>query len=74
MDRSRRKHEALISEELYQKAQDILKSKSHVPYRVNNKITNPLAGLIRCAECGSSMVLRPKHKAKTPSNLPKYPL
>lgn len=58
------KHEALISEELYQKAQDILKSKSHVPYRVNNKVTNPLAGLIRCAKCDSSMVLRPSTKQK----------
>jgi site-specific DNA recombinase len=58
------KHEPLISDEIYRKAQDILKNKSHVPYRVNNKITNPLAGLIRCAKCNSSMVLRPSNKQK----------
>lgn len=53
------KHEALISDELFQKAQEILKSKSHVSYLQENGITNPLAGLIRCDMCGASMILRP---------------
>jgi site-specific DNA recombinase len=53
------KHEPLISEDLYNKAQSILKTKYHVPYQLQNGITNPLAGLIKCDLCGSSMVLRP---------------
>ncbi|MDB5052702.1 MAG: multiple promoter invertase [Bacilli bacterium] len=53
------KHEPLIAEDLYNKAQSILKTKYHVPYQLENGITNPLAGLIKCELCGSSMVLRP---------------
>ncbi|SDZ23933.1 recombinase family protein [Thermoactinomyces sp. DSM 45892] len=53
------KHEPLIPMEVYQKAQQILKKQYHVPYQLENGISNPLAGLIKCAKCGSSMVLRP---------------
>ncbi len=53
------KHEPLISMETYEKAQEILRKKYHVPYRLQNGITNPMAGLIKCSLCGSSMVLRP---------------
>ncbi|SFX54324.1 Site-specific DNA recombinase [Thermoactinomyces sp. DSM 45891] len=53
------KHEPLIPMETYQKAQQILKKQYHVPYQLENGISNPLAGLIKCAKCGSSMVLRP---------------
>jgi len=55
----RGKHEPLISMQTYKKAQDILKRKYHVPYQLENGITNPLAGLIKCGMCGSSMVFRP---------------
>lgn len=53
------KHPALVSEDLFEKAQEILNRRYHVPYQLENKITNPLAGLIRCKVCGASMVLRP---------------
>ena len=53
------KHEPLVSMTTYKKAQDILKRKYHVPYQLESGITNPLAGLIKCDMCGSSMVLRP---------------
>lgn len=53
------KHEPLVSMETYKKAQQILKTKYHVPYQLENGITNPLAGLIRCGICGASMVHRP---------------
>lgn len=53
------KHEPLVSKELFIKAQDILKGKYHVPYQLVNGITNPLAGLVKCAMCGGSMVYRP---------------
>ncbi|WP_432400870.1 recombinase family protein [Wukongibacter sp. M2B1] len=54
------KHEAIISDELYKSAQRILKNRSHVPH--NTKITNPLAGIIKCKLCGASMVYRPYGK------------
>jgi site-specific DNA recombinase len=54
------KHEPLITEEVFKKAQDILQRKTHVPF--NLKIMNPLAGLIICAYCGGRMIQRPyKH-------------
>ncbi|MBU8905559.1 recombinase family protein [Desertibacillus haloalkaliphilus] len=56
------KHEPIISLETYQKAQDILKKKYHVPYQLQNGITNPLAGLIKCGHCGSSVIKRPYTK------------
>jgi DNA invertase Pin-like site-specific DNA recombinase len=52
------KHNALISMETYQKTQDILKTRRHVPYKSSNSIANPLAGLIECENCGSSMTLK----------------
>ncbi|SMO63799.1 recombinase family protein [Melghirimyces algeriensis] len=52
------KHEPLVSMETYQKAQEILKRKYHIPYQLEHGVTNPLAGLIRCDMCGSSMVYR----------------
>lgn len=58
------KHEPLISMTTYKKAQDILKRKYHVPYQLENGITNPLAGLIKCGMCGSSMVMRPYTRQK----------
>lgn len=58
------KHEPLISNEIYQKAQSILKKKYHPPYQLENGITNTLAGLIKCDICGFSMVLRPYQKQK----------
>jgi site-specific DNA recombinase len=51
------KHEPLIPEELFKKAQDILQRKTHVPY--NLKIANPLAGLVICAYCRGRMIQRP---------------
>jgi DNA invertase Pin-like site-specific DNA recombinase len=53
------KHEPLISKELFNKAQAILKGKYHIPYQLINGITNPLAGIIKCDICGGSMVYRP---------------
>jgi DNA invertase Pin-like site-specific DNA recombinase len=52
------KHEPLISMEVYQKAQDILANRSHPPFHLSG-IKNPLAGILKCGNCGSTMVLRP---------------
>ncbi|QKG85025.1 recombinase family protein [Kroppenstedtia pulmonis] len=56
------KHEPLITMEIYQRAQHILKHRYHAPYQLTNGISNPLAGLIKCDICGSSMVYRPYTK------------
>jgi site-specific DNA recombinase len=64
------KHDPLVSEEIFTKAQEILKGKYHVPYQLVNGVTNPLAGLIRCAKCRYAMVLRPY--AYQPSHLMCY--
>ena len=49
------KHEAIISEELFQAAQE--KKGENVPVRKNKKIRNPFAGLIFC-KCGRALSLR----------------
>lgn len=56
------KHHKYITDEMRQrfnKAQEILKGKYHVPYQLENGISNPLAGIMKCAKCGYSMVYRP---------------
>lgn len=53
------KHKAIISSKTYEKAQKILLSRSHTPFNSKNKISNPLAGVVKCSYCNSSMVLRP---------------
>ncbi|MFZ3171212.1 MAG: recombinase family protein [Carboxydocellales bacterium] len=50
------KHQALISEEVFQKAKGLLAGQNrHVP---THKISNPLAGLIYCDICGASMIMQ----------------
>lgn len=51
------KHDALIEPELFEKAQR--KLSSAVPKAKRSlKIVNPLAGLVRCSECGSAIVMK----------------
>ncbi|KZL94322.1 recombinase family protein [Clostridium magnum] len=52
------KHEAIISDDVFQRAQEILGNKYHVPYQIVNGPSNPLAGLIICSKCKSKMMLR----------------
>lgn len=56
------KHDSLVSTELFKKAQQTLKQKTRVPNRANLKITNPLAGLVRCDLCSAAMIKRPYTK------------
>ncbi|MHC1747491.1 MAG: recombinase family protein [Cellulosilyticaceae bacterium] len=51
------KHDAIISEELYNAALLQLNQKTHVPY--SRQLTNPLAGLIFCEACDFPMMYRP---------------
>ncbi|MBU2701536.1 DNA invertase Pin-like site-specific DNA recombinase [Sporomusaceae bacterium BoRhaA] len=52
-------HEPYVTIEEFNKVQDMLAKRYHPPYRLLNGITNPLAGLIKCDLCGSSMIYRP---------------
>lgn len=47
-------HPAIIDEDIFNKAQEIRKSRSHPP-SYTGKIKNPFAGLIRCKNCGQLM-------------------
>ncbi|PHA00907.1 recombinase family protein [Bacillus pseudomycoides] len=53
------KHEAIVSEEVFEKAQAILSGRYHVPYHLTNGVKNALAGIVKCEKCGASMVYRP---------------
>lgn len=55
-------HEPIIDRETWDQAQQIMSSRSNAPVPKNNRIKNPLAGLVYCAICGKSMVrLANKH-------------
>lgn len=47
-------HPPIISPEIFERAQQILKSRYHPPC-AHNTLQNPLAGLIYCSQCGSLM-------------------
>lgn len=51
-------HQPLIDEDTFRRAQEIMSENSHPPAPAG-KISNPLAGLIRCDMCGASMIMRP---------------
>lgn len=53
------RHEALISEEVWQAAQAKLAARSFHPVRHDKKLQNPFAGLLICGKCGHKMQTRP---------------
>ena len=57
-------HEGYVTEEEYREVQDMIARKYHPPYQLINGMTNPLAGLIKCAMCGASIVYRPYTKQR----------
>ena len=60
------KHEAIISEELFNKAQE--KRGKNVPIKKHNSLVNPLAGLFYCANCGKAM----KYRQPNGLNVPRF--
>lgn len=60
------KHKAIISEELFNKAQE--KRGKNIPIKKHNKIVNPLAGIFFCANCGKAM----KYRQPNDINLPRF--
>ncbi|OSB16728.1 recombinase family protein [Clostridium sporogenes] len=59
------KHDAIIQESTFEKAQEILNNKYHIPYKLANPPANPLAGLVICSKCNGKMVMR-KYGKKLP--------
>lgn len=55
-------HPAILSQELWQKAQDIRLSRAYLPMPGNKIIKNPLAGLVYCDFCGRSLVRLKGHR------------
>lgn len=60
------KHEAIISEELFNKAQE--KRGKNIPIKKHNNLVNPLAGIFYCANCGKAM----KYRQPNGKNVPRY--
>lgn len=60
-------HPALVSEEVFNRAQEILANNGHAR-SATGKITNPLAGIVKCGVCGSAMVMRP-YGTRQPASL-----
>lgn len=52
-------HPAIIDEDSFNKAQDLLKNNPPRPIGENKTVKNPLSGLIVCGKCGRKMVRRP---------------
>lgn len=57
-------HPAIISPELWRRAQDILASRTHLPMPGGKTVVNPLAGLVYCQLCGRSLVRLKGHRGK----------
>ena len=56
------KHEAIISIKDFNLVQEKLKICSTKYVKTEKKLKNPLAGLLRCSECGNVMARRPNNK------------
>lgn len=48
-------HEPIITEETFQKAQNLLKANNRIPVKSNLELKNPLTGLGYCSKCGTKL-------------------
>lgn len=53
-------HEPIISEETFERAQDLISENTPTPTKYNNALVNPFAGLLYCAKCGHALSYRPQ--------------
>lgn len=51
------KHEAIISEEVWDRVQEQMKRRTKVPNTTTVGTRNPFAGLMKCSECGCAMAV-----------------
>ena len=56
---SKGKHDPIIDEITFHRAQDILKANSSKKVSKSKSLKNPLAGIIVCMKCGTNMIRRP---------------
>lgn len=49
------KHDGLITDEQFEKAQEIIAAMKKAPVQIPFELKNPLAGLLVCKDCGKSM-------------------
>lgn len=52
------KHDAIISVEQFEKAKEVLRSRSRAPVKLSTDIVNPFAGILKCKACGKHMEYR----------------
>lgn len=60
-------HQPIIDKEIFDKAQELLKSSPAKNIRGDKTIKNPLAGLVKCKYCGNNMFRRPYDKRDVPT-------
>lgn len=59
------KHTGIISEEQFNKAQWLTESTRNPAAKVNTELINPLAGMIKCCDCGRNMIANRFGNGKT---------
>lgn len=59
-------HEPLISKELFTEANLALKGRYRPPTKVGNRLSNPLAGVVKCGICGRALYYRPLKNRPNP--------
>lgn len=52
------KHPPIISEDIFSRAEEIRKNKIHPHWKLGTALKNPLAGIVICGKCGSTMVMK----------------
>ena len=57
-------HEPIISEKLFDETQELIKQNPVIPVGAYKGVQNPLAGLVKCAVCGRTMIRRVIKKDK----------
>jgi site-specific DNA recombinase len=53
-------HEPIISKDLFDQANEAIKGRFRPHVKKDSGLTNPLAGLLYCENCGKAMVLQPR--------------
>ena len=59
------RHQAIIAQEMFDRAQELMKRSNATRNQWGAPLVNPLAGLIFCSKCGKALVQHPYPHAKT---------
>ena len=62
-------HQPLVTQDMYNQAQELLRANPSRPGPRQYAPANPLAGLVKCGLCGRNMVRRPYNKLGRPDTL-----